>query len=194
MLKISNLSKNYKGFLLKVKDLVFEVGKIYSLYGKNGAGKTTFLNIIAGIDENYNGQVINNFKKTGYAVQFIENVICKRTVKDEILSIVIEEKKAEKILLELNLDDKKEMSPFLLSSGEKRLLFIRAVCEAFDLILIDEPFINLDRKSKMAVINFIKMSKNLGKTVIYTTNRIKDVAHSDKVLEIENGEIKTRDN
>ncbi|BAI81197.1 ABC transporter, ATP-binding protein [Deferribacter desulfuricans SSM1] len=194
MIYIRNLVKSYGDKrILEIGELSFSKGNIFSIYGRNGSGKTTLLNILGGVDFDFSGELIIDFKKIGYVIQFIENIICKRTIFEEVLSIVKDNDLAEVIIDNLELNDVKSMNPLFLSSGQKRLLFLYSVFLVNDLILIDEPFINLDKKSKKLVVELFQTFKKKGKCIIYTTNRLNDTKIANYILEIENGRIKKRD-
>lgn len=193
MIYIRNLVKGYGDKrILEIGELSFSEGNIFSIYGRNGSGKTTLLNILGGVDFDFSGELIIDFKKIGYVIQFIENIICKRTIIEEVLSIVKDNNLAGVIIDNLELNDVKSMNPLFLSSGQKRLLFLYSVFLVNDLILIDEPFINLDKKSKKLVVELFQTFKKKGKCIIYTTNRLNDTKIANYILEIENGRIKKR--
>lgn len=89
---------------------------------------------------------------------------------------------AENLLNEINA--LKDMSPFYLSDGQKRLLFIYGYLEMKKLIFLDEPFVSLDDVSKEKVAEKIINAKKQGKSIIYTANRENDKKIADKIINI----------
>ncbi|KAA0258443.1 energy-coupling factor ABC transporter ATP-binding protein [Deferribacter autotrophicus] len=195
MLEINNLIKKINGKkILDIDNIFIEKNKIIAVYGLNGSGKTTFFNIVAGVDENFIGSYNLHCEKLGYIVQFVENIVCKRNIFSEINSIVKNISITEEILQKLGIYERKDDSPFNLSDGEKRVMFIKSVLAVSECILADEPFANLDKKSKEMIKKSFKESKENGKTIIYSANRIHDTKIADIVLELKNGKLKKRDN
>ena len=143
------------------------------------------LKTILGIMEKKQGS-INFFidkKEYGVCLQFPEHLIFKETAFAEALLITDNnEVMAENLLNEINA--LKDMSPFYLSDGQKRLLFIYGYLETKKLIFLDEPFVSLDDVSKEKVAEKIIQAKNQGKSIIYTANREKDKKIADKIINI----------
>lgn len=160
-------------------------GEIICIFGLNGSGKSVLLKTILGIMEKKQGS-INFFidkKEYGVCLQFPEHLIFKETAFAEALLITDNnEVMAENLLNEINA--LKDMSPFYLSDGQKRLLFIYGYLETKKLIFLDEPFVSLDDVSKEKVAEKIIQAKNQGKSIIYTANREKDKKIADKIINI----------
>ena len=130
-------------------------GEIICIFGLNGSGKSVLLKTILGIIE-----------KKHEAMLICDN--------NEVM--------AENLLNEINA--LKDMSPFYLSDGQKRLLFIYGYLETKKLIFLDEPFVSLDEISKEKVAEKIIQAKNQGKSIIYTANRENDKKIADKIINI----------
>lgn len=160
-------------------------GKIICIFGLNGSGKSVLLKTILGIMEKKQGS-INFFidkKEYGVCLQFPEHLIFKETAFDEAMLICDNnEAMAENLLNEINA--LKDMSPFYLSDGQKRLLFIYGYLEMKKLIFLDEPFVSLDEVSKEKVAEKIINAKKQGKSIIYTANRENDKKIADKIINI----------
>ena len=117
----------------------------------------------------------------GVCLQFPEHLIFKETALDEALIIMNNNKdKAKSLLSEINAEE--NMSPFYLSDGQKRLLFIYGYLETKELILLDEPFVSLDDNSKIKVASKIKEAASIGKCIIYTANRQVDKEIAGKFI------------
>lgn len=165
----------------------FKSGEITCIYGLNGSGKSTLLYIINGLIKLTTGQVyIDKGTKVGTMLQFPENLIYNKTVYDEIFTFTKSKDTTEKIVRELNIEKIKDTNPLFISDGQKRIIFIRSILEAFDVAILDEPFACLDEGMKKVVKNMLIHFKNLKKTVIYTTNRKVDTDVADSVLELNN--------
>ncbi len=182
--------------LLQVKDLhtiistkplnfAIKKGEILCIFGLNGSGKSVLLKTICDVIKQKQGDIIYNIDrdKIGVCLQFPEHLIFKETAFDEAMLIMDnDEDKARGLLKEINASC--DMSPFYLSDGQKRLLFIFGYLEMKELIILDEPFVSLDDKSKEKVANAIKNASKQGKAIIYTANRQVDKNIADKVIEL----------
>ncbi len=160
-------------------------GEIICIFGLNGSGKSVLLKTICGVMEKQGGMVKYNIdkSKTGVVLQFPEHLIFKETALDEALLIMDNHKeKASLLLKEINADE--NISPFYLSDGQKRLLFIFGYLENKELVFLDEPFVSLDDKSKNKVAEKIMQAKKNGRCIIYTANRQADKYIADKVIHL----------
>lgn len=162
-----------------------EKGDIICIFGQNGSGKSVLLKTLCGIIEKKRGNITYNVdkKRVGVCLQFPEHLIFKETALDEALIIMgNDEAKAKSLLREINACE--DISPFNLSDGQKRLLFIYGYLETKDLIMLDEPFVSLDDDSKEKVANKIREAASIGKAVIYTANRNADKKIAGKIINV----------
>lgn len=159
-------------------------GEIICMYGLNGSGKTLLLKSISGIFKYFSGSIncIKDKKRVGVCLQFPEHLIFKDTAIDEAIQIVEDETIAKQILEEINA--KENISPFKLSDGQKRLMFIYGYLISKDFIILDEPFVSLDDNTKKIVEEKILSAAANGKCVIYTANRKFDLNIAHKIIEI----------
>lgn len=168
------------------KEVTFNVnsGDICCIYGLNGCGKTTLLKIICNIEKQFSGNVNLNIDKSkiGICLQFPEHLIFKEKVIDEAIIITKNEEKAKILLKELNINE--NISPFTLSDGEKRLLFIIGLLKSNDFLIFDEPFASLDKEYKNLVKEKIIEKSKEGKTILYTSNRKNDIINNSKVIHL----------
>ena len=207
-----NLSKIYKGTHVPALDnisLKIDKGQIFTLLGRNGAGKTTFVRICA-------TQLLptsGTLKVLGYDVisqaenirKFISVVpqegrpLRALTPWDHVynwLKIRGEEKfiakiKTEKILERFELLKVKDKPAMNLSGGMKqKILVAMATAVDADLLFLDEPTIGLDPVSRRQVWNLMQDLKKEGKTILLTTHYMDEAEIlSDKIVIIDNGKI-----
>lgn len=207
-----NLSKIYKGTHVPALDnisLKIDQGQIFTLLGRNGAGKTTFVRICA-------TQLLptsGTLKVSGYDVisqaenirKFISVVpqegrpLRALTPWDHVynwLKIRGEEKsiakiKTENILERFELLKVKDKPAMNLSGGMKqKILVAMATAVDADLLFLDEPTIGLDPVSRRQVWNLMQDLRKEGKTILLTTHYMDEAEIlSDKIVIIDNGKI-----
>ena len=195
----------------------FKEGKITSIMGKSGSGKTTLIELINALIIPTKGNIqvgsrvisktrkiknINNLRyKIGLVFQVPEEQFFCKTVKEEIefgmkyfnKSVKSIQKHISDALIMMELDDSYlNRNPFTLSSGEMRKVAIASVL-AFNpkVIILDEPTIGLDNKSKENLIKIIKLLKNRYKKTIIVVSNDTDLLLkiSDHVILLDKGKI-----
>lgn len=195
----------------------FKEGKITSIMGKSGSGKTTLIELINALIIPTKGNIqvgsrvisktrkiknINNLRyKIGLVFQVPEEQFFCKTVKEEIefgmkyfnKSVKSIQKHISDALIMMGLDDTYlNRNPFTLSSGEMRKVAIASVL-AFNpkVIILDEPTIGLDNKSKENLIKIIKLLKNRYKKTIIVVSNDTDLLLkiSDYVILLDKGKI-----
>ena len=213
-LKISDLKKYYNESEPLIRNLNFSVkkGEIVSFIGESGSGKTTFLKCLAGLEKinsgsiELNGTVLNdnstfvnpNLRKIGFVFQDYPLFPHINVLKN--ITINLEKSFFSKLdyILELtNLKDLCERFPDQLSGGEQqRVCLARALVREPDLLLLDEPFSNLDSSIKFTIQQEIhKIIKQTKTTTILVTHDIKDTFNiSDKILIFKAGILQQYDN
>lgn len=192
MIELKNVVKKYGDKTVYDNfSFAFEDGKITALLGESGAGKTTLLNIIAGLTD-YDGEV----KKEG-GVSFVfqtDRLIKNLTVFENLKLILrdINDKVIDDALLSVGLLSAKNLYPKELSAGmARRVAILRAFLYPSEILLMDEPFINLDVSLKFSLMETVKkMQKKTPKTVVFVTHDIKEaVSLADRVAVVMNGKI-----
>ncbi len=183
MLKITNLRKTFKNADGEVSDVInipdFSLQENFQLAisGKSGSGKSTFLNLIAGIVSQDNGEIFFNDEKIsslseskrdvfrskniGYVFQTFNLLQGFTAIENVMLGMMFannnDRKKAEVLLNKVGLAKKMNNKPSELSVGEQqRVAIARAVANSPKLILADEPTANLDAKNGELAIDLIK--------------------------------------
>ncbi|MFA4668240.1 tungstate ABC transporter ATP-binding protein WtpC [Pyrococcus kukulkanii] len=201
MLKVEGVSKDWKEF--KLRDVTFDVKEKehFIILGSSGAGKTVLLEIIAGIIEPdkgkiyLNGEDITDYppEKRGLAyipqnyalfpnMTVYDNIAfglkIRKTPKAEI------EKKVREIAEVLGIKHLLHRKPKTLSGGEQqRVAIARALVIEPELILMDEPFANLDVQTRSRLIREMKRwRKELGFTALHVTHSFEEaVSLGDRV-------------
>ena len=213
-LKISDLKKYYNESEPLIRNLNFSVnkGEIVSFIGESGSGKTTFLKCLAGLEKinsgsiELNGKILNddttfvnpNLRKIGFVFQDYPLFPHINVLKN--ITINLEKSffsKLDYILKLTNLKDLCERFPDQLSGGEQqRVCLARALIREPDLLLLDEPFSNLDSSIKFTIQQEIhKIIKQTKTTTILVTHDIKDTFNiSDKILIFKAGILQQYDN
>lgn len=200
-LEVENLVKSY-GNIPVIKNLTFSIekGQLISFVGESGSGKSTFLKCLSGLENINSGKVILNDKiindnnlfvkpqkrKIGYVFQDyplfphlnIRENICFNLEKRYF-------KNFEDIVKLTNLKQLLERYPHEISGGEQqRVSIARSIIREPDLLLLDEPFSNLDANIKYSIRDEIcKIIKKTNTTTILVTHDINDALNiSDKIL------------
>ncbi len=184
-LEVRNLKKQNNNFILDIDIFKIVENKINIIFGENGAGKTTLLNCI--ID---NKSVFSPNKKILLTQQsYTFNRTCEKNIE-----MVKKWNKSEKSALEflemVDLVDKKDEIGKNLSGGQKkRLSLAMALATDAEIILLDEPFANIDAKNQKKLIDIIKELENK-KTIVIVSHRI-DLCRDlgDYFIKLEDGGI-----
>lgn len=199
ILKIKNLAKTYytkDSEVVAIEDFSFEVKEdsIVAIVGPSGCGKSTLLNIIGGLEEKTNGEIIfdNDKNKIGYMFQndclfpwlnILDNCLLGLKIKKELT----EERKDYVIglLKSYGLGDFIYSYPNNLSGGmRQRVALIRTLATNPDLLLLDEPFSALDFETRQIVSDDVyKIIKKEHKTTVMITHNIEEaIAMADVVI------------
>ena len=213
-LNIQKLVKYYKKYNLIIKELDFSVkkGEFVSFIGESGSGKTTFLKCLAGLEKINSGKITLNNKILNDKDIFIKPHLRKIGLIFQDYPLFPHLNVLDNIKINLNesyytnLDyyiDLMGLTNFLkrfpheLSGGEQqRVSIARALVREPDLLLMDEPFSNLDFAIKSKIQNEIyKILKKTNTTTILVTHDIKDTFDiSDKLLVFKAGIVQQFDN
>jgi len=191
----------------------FNKGELVSIIGESGSGKSTLMNLIGGLDTDYDGEILiegkslKSFKdkqlddyrkkKIGFVFQSF-NLIPHLSILDNVtipltLSDVKESEKNEKakiILKKLGLENQIKKKPTQLSGGQKqRVAIARALINDPDIILADEPTGSLDSQTTAQILEILKEIADEGKLVIMVTHSEKVASVSSRIVKIADGQI-----
>ena len=214
VLQVENLAYWYTNErpLFQKVNLTFEPRKMYAILGTSGSGKTTFLSLLAGLDQPKEGEIsyqgeplkqigLQNYRKNRVSIVFqaynllpylsaVENVLTamsiSQTKQDNPKEYAYQQ--LEKVGLTRDLADKKVTQ---LSGGQQqRVAIVRAVCCGHDLIVADEPTGNLDEQTSQEIITlFQQLAHEQEKCIIIVTHK-KEVANaSDEVYVLKNQQL-----
>ncbi|MDD5579792.1 MAG: ABC transporter ATP-binding protein [Methylobacter sp.] len=166
-------------------------GEFICLVGPSGCGKTTLLNIIAGLDTDYEGEIIvgrqHTHPKIGYIFQN-PRLLPWRTVRENIELVLDSHQSTDSIdpLLEtMQLTQAQHVYPERLSLGmSRRVSIIRAFAVDPEVLLMDEPFVSLDAPTARQVRELLlKLWQQRPHTVLFVTHDLREaIALADRII------------
>ncbi|MDY5111424.1 ABC transporter ATP-binding protein [Faecalicoccus sp.] len=177
VLKCENFIQKFKvKKIMDIKSLTFSNG-IYFIIGENGVGKSTFIRKLARLIKG-TGKTLYKKEEIKRAYNYISMVmqdvnyqIFTESVWKEISIVSNDDGKKKRVLENLNLYDKKDEHPQLLSGGEKqRLMIALAIVSDKPIVILDEPTSGLCKEQMRIIIRYLQKMKNDGKTVIVITH------------------------
>ena len=212
--KLENVSKIYGSGEVKivaVDEISFEItkGEVVIIVGPSGAGKTTVLNILGGMDKPSSGRILvdgndiagySNRQLTryrrediGFVFQFY-NLVPNLTALENVelaLQICRDPLDARTVLEEVGLKGRMGNFPAQLSGGEQqRVSIARALAKNPKLLLCDEPTGALDYQTGKSILKLLQdMCRNRGMTVIVITHNTALTPMADRVIRIKNGKV-----
>lgn len=198
MITVTDLYKNYNG-LQVLKGVNFNVNKgdIYGFIGRNGAGKSTTLNILTGLISQTSGSMNISNKQIGYLPE--SPMFYDYMTANEYLKFIGTLKKSPNItkrtaeLLELvGLSHAKNKRIKTYSRGMKQRLGLASVLfHDPELLLLDEPSSALDPQGRKDILDILLTLKTQGKTIFFSTHILEDVERvCNKIAILDDGIIK----
>ena len=212
MLKLQNLSFGFEKRKPILTDISFiiERGSFTLITGPNGSGKSLLLKCIKGLLKPTSGtiylegeDVTNSAKKRltsiGLVFQDAETQIVGQTVERDILfglenlelPLSVQQERLSTVITLLDLTKQRLQRPRTLSGGEKRRLSIAGVLVMEPkLLIMDEPFANLDYPSVVQVLKTLFQLKNEGHTIILVSHEVEKIlAYIDDVVILSEGKV-----
>ncbi len=213
-IEFQNVHKKYKMGEVEIdalKDTNFSIdkGELVVIVGPSGAGKTTTLNILGGMDTATSGKVFVDNKNItelnrkelvtyrrndiGFVFQFY-NLVQNLTAKENVelaTQLCKDALDVNDILKKVGLNERKDNFPSQLSGGEQqRVAIARAIAKNPKLLLCDEPTGALDYKTGKSILKLLQdMSKKVGITVLIITHNSAIAPMADKVIRFKNGTV-----
>ena len=218
IITVDKINKTYKNGSLELqvlKNISFKVdkGEFLAIMGSSGSGKSTMMNILGCLDNQYEGRYIldgidisksteNELseirnKKIGFIFQSF-NLLPRLTALENVelplvySSIPKEErhKRANELLEMVGLKDRIHHRPNELSGGQRqRVAIARALVNNPSIILADEPTGNLDSKSEGEIIEILQKLNKMGKTIVIVTHEPSIGEIAERKIVFKDGEI-----
>ena len=212
--KLENVTKVYKMGEVEIRaadgiDFSISKGEFVVIVGSSGAGKTTVLNILGGMDTATEGKVLVDGKDVakytpkmltgyrrddiGFVFQFY-NLVPNLTALENVelaLQICKEPLDAKSVLEDVGLGDRLDNFPAQLSGGEQqRVSIARALAKNPKLLLCDEPTGALDYNTGKAILKLLQETcRQKGMTVIVITHNSAIAPMADRIIHIKNGRV-----
>lgn len=198
-------TNNPDDYLLKDVNLTFEKGKVYSILGQSGSGKTPFLSLLAGLDRPKAGEIyledndinksgLTNYRKNSVSTIFqAYNLMTYMTARQnvptalEISNKPVDNAKIEELFELVGIPKETIEKPVRQLSGgqQQRVAIVRALATEHDLIIADEPTGNLDEETTQDIVNIFKdIAHKQNKTVIIVTNETAVAQETDITFEL----------
>ena len=205
---------SYKNIFENI-NLEIKNDQIVSIVGKNGSGKTSFLNLIYGLELNFSGKIVVNRKHIDdkirkkelqtvrknifYLTQEYQNQLFNINIFEDIKYGIsnLNSNKIDELLKSFNLNREIfKKNYFELSSGEmKKILLVIMFIKDCKIILLDDPTSNLDQKSISTLIKLLKKEKRNGKIIIISSQDTEFLLSiSDTVIMIKDKRITNIEN
>ncbi|MCS4485970.1 energy-coupling factor transporter ATPase [Staphylococcus americanisciuri] len=214
LLQFQNVSFQYNennDYVLKDINFTLNQGEWVSIVGHNGSGKSTLAKLIAGIEHDFEGDILieqSSIKNTeftafrhhiGIVFQNPDNQFVGSTVKYDVAfglenkCVSYEEMHAivPDVLKDVDMHDKQNHEPTALSGGQKQRVAIAGVLALKPkLIILDEATSMLDPEGKKEILSMIqKLNQVHGVTVLSITHDLSEVVSSDRVIVLNKGAV-----
>ncbi|MEG6573756.1 ABC transporter ATP-binding protein [Caldibacillus debilis] len=213
-IKLENVHKRYRMGEVTIHavrgvSFTIEKGEFAIVVGSSGAGKTTVLNLLGGMDRAdegtiivdkkdisaYNDKMLTEYRRNdiGFVFQFY-NLVPNLTAKENVeLAVQISKNPldAEEVLERVGLKERMNNFPSQLSGGEQqRVAIARALAKNPKLLLCDEPTGALDYQTGKTILKLLQdTARKTGMTVVMITHNSALTDMADKVIRMKSGEV-----
>lgn len=217
-IKFNKVSKTYKMGEVEIKaldNMSFSIkeGEFVVIVGASGAGKSTILNILGGMDSpssgnvivdkenisNYSDKELTKYRRDGIGFVFqFYNLVQNLTAYENIelaTEICKDPLKPNRVLQQVGLMDRKDNFPSQLSGGEQqRVAIARALAKNPTLLLCDEPTGALDYNTGRSILQLLQDTcRKNKKTVIVVTHNLAIAPMADRVIRVRNGKVESQE-
>lgn len=215
MLRLKNITKIYKNNNINQKALDnisinFREKEFVAILGPSGTGKTTLLNIIGGLDNDFIGDLIINNTSTknykekdwnyyrnenvGFIFQNYNLIEHDKVIENVLMPLMLrnkkDKKKAKNLLSKMDLEKYLSKKPNELSGGQKqRTAIARALINDPKIILADEPTGALDKKTSIKIMELIKEISKDKLVIMVTHNYTIAKKYANRIIKVEDGKI-----
>ena len=218
VISVENITKTYyigDNTLQVLKGMSFDIkkGEFVSIVGKSGSGKTTLVNQIGCLDQPTTGKIIIDNEvvanadenelarirgeKIGYIFQKFNLIKTLSALENVEMPMIFQdipkedrEKRAKELLKEFDMGERLLNKPSELSGGQQqRVAISRALANDPEIILADEPTGNLDSKTGIIVMDYLKKLHKQGKTIILITHDDKLSKYAQRIITLVDGKI-----
>jgi ABC-type lipoprotein export system ATPase subunit len=217
MLSFQNVTKNFRldpsTTITPVKGISLDIGRgdFVIIIGRSGTGKTTLLNLAAGLVKPTSGKVkiedqdlsemtdkqLSSLRsqKIGFVFQFPSLLPSLTVIENLSLPAIFTQRKevssrAMMLLEMVGLADKKGVFPRQLSAGEqKRIVLARALINEPQLVLADEPSSDLDDRTEKEVMGILRDFNTEGTTFLIASHSLQLMPFATRVFQMENGQL-----
>lgn len=220
-LRIANLKKKYRisrteyQEVLKGLNVEFKRGELVAVLGESGCGKSTFMNILGGLDNDYTGSVVyegrffkdytekqlDDWRKHKVGLVFQNYHLIPHMTVSENIEIAMtmtrhskekRKKRVQSLLKKVGLEEYGEKLPNQLSGGQRqRVAIARAIANGPEIVLADEPTGALDKEAAAQVMAILKRIADSGRLVIIVTHSQKVASQCHRILTIDDGVIRS---
>ncbi len=214
ILSVKDLNKVYSSNFKALNNINLQInrGEIFALLGPNGAGKTTLINIICGIVNPTEGEVlidgydiIKDFRKTRSLIGLVPQELVAEAFETVwhtvnfsrgLFGKAPDPAYVEKVIKQLSLWDKKDNKMMTLSGGMKRRVMIaKALSHEPKILFLDEPTAGVDVSLRQDMWQQVRDLQKTGVTIILTTHYIDEAEEmADRIGVINKGEIIVTEN
>lgn len=218
IIELQNVWKIYKMGEVEVPalrglDLSIKRGEFLAIMGPSGSGKSTSMNMVGALDIPSKGRILLDNKdiskmsesdlaqirgkKIGFIFQQFNLISSLSAVENVTLPMIFQGMtkneriaRAEKLLRMVELDDRMYHRPNEMSGGQQqRVAIARSLANDPEVLLADEPTGNLDSKTGVNVINFLRKLNKEGKTIIMVTHDEDIAKHANRIEYIRDGQL-----
>lgn len=205
MLEIKNLSKRYDELIINDLSISFPSTGMIVIVGQSGCGKTTLLNILGGIDQDYEGEIlfdqrniktIKNYcrKHVGFIFQNFNLINWLNVRQNYLLSKfftkIIFKREREDREAKLELIDVVKKRPGILSGGQKqKVAMLRAMIKNVDILLCDEPTGSLDDHNAKIIFDLLKQEAKERLIIVITHNEQLASQYATQMFSFQDGKL-----